>query len=55
MAREQKRDLRNGMWERGPVETGPKGSGERNVPEDADTVEIVAPDSKLPEGQTTRE
>lgn len=55
MAKEQKKDLRNGMWERGPVE-GAQGTGERLVPEDADTVDIVRPDSKpLAEGQTTHE
>ncbi|HEY1630069.1 MAG TPA: hypothetical protein VGF56_02080 [Rhizomicrobium sp.] len=56
MAKEPKKDLRKGMWERGPVEKGPKSSGERIVPEDADTVDIVRPGFEpLAEGQTTHQ
>jgi hypothetical protein len=50
---EPKRDLRNGMWERGPVQGLPN---EREVPRDPDTVDIVRPGFEpLAEGQTTHQ
>jgi hypothetical protein len=52
--KEKKRDLRDGMLERGPA-AGSGDSDERDVPLDYDTADIVRPDSREPEGQTTRQ
>ncbi|HEX3673503.1 MAG TPA: hypothetical protein VHU87_04455 [Rhizomicrobium sp.] len=53
--KQKKRDLRDGMLERGPVAAGNGDSDERDVPLDYDTTDIVRPDSREPEGQTTRQ
>jgi hypothetical protein len=51
--KEPKRDLRDGMLERGPVEPVPD---EREVPSDPDKVDILRPGFEpLAEGQTTHQ
>lgn len=51
MADKKKRDLRDGMLERGPMESG----GDPVVPLDYDDTDIVRPDAPPPDGQTTHQ
>jgi hypothetical protein len=56
MANSRKQDLRNGMWEEGPVKAGNHLPDEREVPSEASTgEEIASPDVKVPDGQTTHQ